>query len=71
MAWALERDDGPAVAASIRDALRSYDLRQLGTARLHRPAPDFLLTDTSGETHRLSDFRGKKSIILKFYNEPL
>lgn len=30
-------------------------------------APDFALTDTEGQTVRLSDFRGKKSVVLAFY----
>ncbi len=31
------------------------------------PAPDFALTDTDGQTVRLSDFRGKKNVVLAFY----
>lgn len=31
------------------------------------PAPDFALTDTNGQTVRLSDFRGKKNVVLAFY----
>jgi cytochrome oxidase Cu insertion factor (SCO1/SenC/PrrC family) len=31
------------------------------------PAPDFALTDTTGKTVRLSDFRGKKNVVLAFY----
>lgn len=30
-------------------------------------APDFVLTDTDGNKHRLSDFRGKKNVLLAFY----
>ena len=30
-------------------------------------APDFELTDTEGQTVRLSDFRGKKNVVLAFY----
>ena len=30
-------------------------------------APDFTLTDTSGKPVKLSDFRGKKSVVLAFY----
>lgn len=29
-------------------------------------APDFVLTDTDGNEIRLSDFRGKKSVVLSF-----
>lgn len=30
-------------------------------------APDFALTDTNGQTVRLSDFRGKENVVLAFY----
>ena len=30
-------------------------------------APDFALTDTEGQTVRLSDYRGKKNVVLAFY----
>ncbi len=30
-------------------------------------APDFSLTDTAGKPVKLSDYRGKKSVVLAFY----
>ncbi len=30
-------------------------------------APDFALTDTSGNSVKLSDFRGRKNVVLAFY----
>lgn len=30
-------------------------------------APDFTLTDTSGKPVKLSDYRGKKNVVLAFY----
>ena len=35
--------------------------------RVGDPAPDFALTDTKGQTVRLSDFRGQKNVVLAFY----
>ena len=32
-------------------------------------APDFSLVDVSGNTVRLSDFKGKKNIVLIFYTD--
>ena len=31
------------------------------------PAPDFTLANTKGEKVKLSDFRGKKNVVLAFY----
>lgn len=31
------------------------------------PAPDFTLADTEGRQVKLSDFRGKKNVVLAFY----
>jgi len=31
------------------------------------PAPDFTLPDTHGQQVKLSDFRGKKQVVLAFY----
>lgn len=30
-------------------------------------APDFELKDSSGKTYKLSEFRGKKNVILEFF----
>ena len=70
LAWELERDDR-AAATDTRKALINYDLSQIDSARLDGPAPDFALTDNLGKTHRLSDFRDKKAVILYFYAEKL
>jgi cytochrome oxidase Cu insertion factor (SCO1/SenC/PrrC family) len=31
------------------------------------PAPDFTLRDTAGKPVKLSDFKGKKNVVLAFY----
>jgi cytochrome oxidase Cu insertion factor (SCO1/SenC/PrrC family) len=32
-----------------------------------QPAPDFTLTDTEGKEVKLSEFKGKKNVVLAFY----
>jgi hypothetical protein len=65
MGSALARDDVPDPAA-LRTALAKYDPAAMDSARLGRPAPDFKLNDLQGKPHRLSDFRGKKDVLLIF-----
>lgn len=38
-----------------------------GGAKLNEPAPDFALSDAEGKTVHLSDFRGKKVVVVYFY----
>jgi cytochrome oxidase Cu insertion factor (SCO1/SenC/PrrC family) len=35
--------------------------------KVGQPAPEFTLTDTEGKEVKLSDFRGKKNVVLAFY----
>jgi cytochrome oxidase Cu insertion factor (SCO1/SenC/PrrC family) len=35
--------------------------------KVGQPAPDFTLTDTTGKPVKLSDFKGKKNVVLAFY----
>ena len=37
------------------------------TAEVGSPAPDFELLDSSGTAHKLSDYRGKKAVVLEFF----
>ncbi|MBK8146802.1 MAG: redoxin domain-containing protein [Acidobacteria bacterium] len=37
------------------------------TLKVGDMAPDFTLTDTTGKAVKLSDFRGKKTVVLAFY----
>lgn len=65
MAAALERVDRPN-PADFRKALADYDLAHMDTARVGEVAPDFTLADFTGKTYRLSQFRGKKTVVLRF-----
>ena len=44
-----------------------YPLTAMATLKIGDQAPDFSLPDQNGQTIRLSDFRGKKSVVLAFY----
>jgi cytochrome oxidase Cu insertion factor (SCO1/SenC/PrrC family) len=39
----------------------------LNRVKVGQPAPDFTLEDSDGKSVTLSDFRGKKSVVLVFY----
>lgn len=38
-----------------------------GPLRVGQPAPEFALNDQNGRLVRLSDFRGKSTVVLAFY----
>lgn len=63
--FALDRDDKPDPAA-LRKLLAGYDLANLNAATVGKAAPEFELTDATGKTHKLSDHRGKKAVVLVF-----
>ncbi len=65
MAFALERDDKPR-PTEIQKALLDYNLKSLNTAQVGKPAPDFTLSDPLGKSYRLSQFRGRKAVVLVF-----
>ena len=65
MAAALERTDRPN-QAELRKVLADYDLSKMDSARVGELAPDFTLTDFTGKTYCLSQFRGKKAVVLRF-----
>jgi hypothetical protein len=59
----LQLAQGP---AALRNAIAEYDLPKMDIARVGKPAPDFALPDAGGELCRLSQFRGKKVVVLAF-----
>lgn len=63
--YAIERGGkriDPTVAAQLTD----WDVTTMSSARLGKPAPDFTLNAATGETVRLSNFKGKKAVVLVF-----
>ncbi|MBI1349435.1 redoxin domain-containing protein [bacterium] len=50
--------------ADLSAAYADLDESMFGTIRVGQQAIDFELTDTEGDTWRLSDFRGKKDVVL-------
>jgi HEAT repeat protein len=64
MAAALERADRPNLA-ELRKTLAEYDLKNMDSARVGQPAPDFTLMDYTGKKVRLSQFRGK-TVVVRF-----
>lgn len=67
-AWALPRVmKGEGVGDALQKIAKSnFDKSQIATAVVGKAAPDFSLMADTGETVRLSDFRGKKPVVLVF-----
>jgi len=63
--FALDRDDKPDPAA-LRKTLAGFDLAKMNTAVVGKAAPEFELRDATGKTYKLSDFKGKKAVVLVF-----
>ena len=63
--FALDRDDKPDPAA-LRKMLGGYDFAKMNTAVVGKAAPEFELTDATGKTYKLADFKGKKAVVLVF-----
>jgi hypothetical protein len=63
--FALNRDDKPDPTA-LRELLAGYDLAKMNTAIVGKAAPEFELTDATGKTYKLADFKGKKAVVLVF-----
>jgi hypothetical protein len=53
-------------APAVRDTWATYNPAEMDAAKEGKPAPDFILADASGQSYRLSDYRGKKTIVVTF-----
>lgn len=65
LSYAIERQSN-GLAPSVASALGKWDDSRIDTAQVGKPAPDFALQTISGDTVRLSDFRGKQPVVLVF-----
>ena len=65
IAYALLRAGTP-IDVSVVDTLLAWDSETIDRAAVGELAPDFELTALTGESIRLSDFRGEKAVVLVF-----
>ncbi len=63
--YALGRE-GHSVDTGVARRLRDWNIKELASAKLGQPAPDFELESLDGRQGRLSDFWEKKSVVLVF-----
>lgn len=57
---------GKPLDTRVVEQLRQWDSRQMNTAAVGQPAPDFTLSSAQGDKVRLSDFRGNQAVVLVF-----
>lgn len=65
MTYAKDRGNN-AIADSVVETLRNWDPHSMDTAKVGETAPDFELSTIDGAKVRLSDFRGRKPVVLVF-----
>lgn len=63
--YAIERKTEP-VATAVIDTLKRWDFKAIDSAVVGKMAPDFELKSANGKKIRLSQFRGKKAVVLVF-----
>jgi len=63
--YAKERNGKPVDAAVVKQ-LKDWDASTIDSAAVGKAAPDFELTAATGETVKLSSFRGKSAVVLVF-----
>lgn len=63
--YALERG-GEGLDGSISATLLGWKRETMAASKLGAPAPDFVLQTVSGKSVRLSDYRGKRAVVLVF-----
>ena len=55
------------VAAMVLGSFAQTPQAPVTNLKVGNVAPDFTLMDTAGKPVKLSDFRGKKNVVLAFY----
>lgn len=65
MGYAEERGGAP-IEDAIVEQLANWDPATMNSAEVGKPAPDFELSTVGGETVKLSNYRGKKNVVLVF-----
>jgi len=62
----VEQRTSKSLDPRVIESLKTWDVSQINSATVGQPAPDFVLHSAQGEPVRLSDFRGKKAVVLVF-----
>jgi cytochrome oxidase Cu insertion factor (SCO1/SenC/PrrC family) len=65
--WVLSFSHSPAFAQLGPKDGTELSPTELQRTKVGQPAPDFTLEDMDGKNITLSDFRGKKTVVLVFY----
>jgi hypothetical protein len=65
IAYPIERG-GKRIDPTFAAQLTDWDATTMSSATLGKPAPDFTLNAATGEAVRLSNFKGKKAVVLVF-----